>query len=433
MRVQTPTKSASWQRRFRAAGFVAITLAGASFPLAAGSAPDAATENVSQALMSGQAWEAFCERLKEVGKEALASDAPGAELDRAEAYRFMVQQLERSIDSVLIRQDRAQPLLTLAMHRLYKFGIDSPEAKNFTAQLDSSGTYKLHGTLGTSRLLAAQVSQIFPDYKAFGSLSNEEIGRPGEAFEVLISREKPDGYTGAWLHLPPEADMLSIREYFHDWEKEQPAQLMLSRVDYVPGPPPIDSATMGRMLDEIAATFGSRVPMWLAKTKRVRGTLKNTLSPARQNAAQGLKDNRYGSGWFDLAEDEALVITLDAPDALMWSFQLANFWSESLDYSNHTSSINDLQAVASSDGKYRLIVSSFDPGVVNWLDTAWHREGLIHYRYQQSKNAPQPQVRLVDRNELGDVLPGDTRRVTRADRIREIEMRRAHTTLRWAP
>jgi hypothetical protein len=65
MRVQTSTKNASWQRRFRAAGFVAITLAGASFPLAGSSAPDAATEDVSQALMSGQAWEAFCERLKE--------------------------------------------------------------------------------------------------------------------------------------------------------------------------------------------------------------------------------------------------------------------------------------------------------------------------------------------------------------------------------
>jgi len=433
MRVQTLTKNASWQRRFPAAGLAAITLAGASIPLAAGSAPDAATENVSQAVMSGQAWEAFCERLKVVGKVALASDVPGTELDRAEAYRFMVQQLERSIDAVLIRQDRAQPLLTLAMHRLYKFGVDSPEAKNFTAQLDSNGTYKLHGTLGTAPLLATQVSQIFPNYKGFDSLSNEQIGQPGEAFEVLISREKPDGYTGAWLYLPPEADFLSIREYFRDWENEQPSELMLSRVDYVPGPPPIDSATMERLFDEIAATFESRVPMWLHLTKPRRATLKNTLSFARQNAAQGLKDNRYGAGWFDLAEDEALLITLDAPDALMWSFQLANFWSESLDFTNHTSSINDFQAVASSDGKYRLIVSSFDPGVVNWLDSAGHRHGLIHYRYQQSKNAPQPQVRLLGRNELGDVLPSDTRRVTRADRVREIEMRRAHTTLRWAP
>lgn len=432
MRAHTLTTLASWQRRFRAAALVAC-LGTASFPLAAGSLPDVAEGEVSKAVMTGLAWEAFCERLKEAGEVVLASDAPGSELDRAEAYRFMIQQLERSIDTVLIRQDSAQPLLTLAMHRLYKFGIDSPEAKNFTAQLDSSGTYKLHGTRGTSSLLAAQVSRIFPDYKAFGSVSNEQIGRRGEAFEVLISRNKPDGYTGPWLRLPPEADMLSIREYYHDWENEQPAELMLSRVDYVPGPPPLDSATMGRLLDEIVDTFDSRVPMWLDKTKRARETLKNVLAPARQHTTQGLKDNRYGSGWFDLRENQALVIILEAPEALAWSFQLANFWSESLDYTNHSSSLNDLQAVASSDGKYRLVVSSFDPGVANWLDTAAHREGLIHYRYQQSKNAPQPEARLVDRVNLADVLPGDTRRVTQADRIREIEMRRAHTTLRWAP
>ena len=423
-------KIASWQRRFRA---VAIVLAVAWFPLTAGSEPDTAREAVSQAVLSGQAWEAFCDRLKEAGKEVLASDAPGTDLDRAEGYRFLAQQLARSIDSVLIRQDRAQPLLTLAIHRLYKAGVDSPEARNLSAPLDSSGTYKLHGTLGTASLVAAQVSQLFPDYKAFGSLSNEQIGQAGEAFEVLISGKKPEGHTGAWIHLPPEADTLWIREYFRDWENEQPGELLLSRMDYVPGPPPLDSAKMGQLLDEIAETFGSRVPMWRAGSQRVRATSTNTLSPARHSAAQGLQDNRYGSGWFDLAEDEALVITLDAPDALAWSFQLANFWSESLDYTNHTSSINDLQAVASSDGRYRLVVSSFDPGVGNWLDTAAHREGLIYYRYQQSRNAPQPETRRVDRDELAQVLPGDTRRVTQLERVRDVEMRRAHTTLRWAP
>lgn len=70
-----------------------------------------------------------------------------------------------------------------------------------------------------------------------------------------------------------------------------------------------------------------------------------------------------------MQEDQGLIITVDAPDALMWSMQLRIFWFESLDYGNHSSSVNGHQAIASRDGKYRLLVSRTDPGVPDWLDT----------------------------------------------------------------
>lgn len=173
--------------------------------------------------------------------------------------------------------------------------------------------------------------------------------------------------------------------------------------------------------------------MWFPLGKPVREHLVNTLSPPRASASQGLADNLYGNGWFDLPEDQALIITLDAPDALMWSFQLGNFWFESLDYANHSSSLNGHQAVASSDGKYRLVVSRTDPGVANWLDPAGHQSGYMQYRYQQTRTTPIPKVERVTFSQLRDQLPADTTQVTATERALEIKLRQSHTALRWSP
>ena len=148
---------------------------------------------------------------------------------------------------------------------------------------------------------------------------------------------------------------------------------------------------------------------------------------------QGLADNLYGTGWFALEPDEVLLIELDPPDALLWSFQLGNFWWESRDYVNRTGSLNGDQAVASSDGRYRIVIAAEDPGVPNWLVTAGHPEGAILYRYQQARNNPRPSVRVLSRADLAGALPADTPRVTPEQRGESIARRRAHAAERWAP
>lgn len=392
-----------------------------------------AASNSSAQLMTGQAWEDFCEQLKAAGKVILRDDVPGSELDRAEGYRYLAQQLRRSIDEVLLSHDKAQPQLILSNSKLYKWGSDAADQKNIVASLDSGGIYKLYGTLGTARLTAIQLSTMMPEYRAFGSLSNEQLAAPGEAFEVIFSRDRPKGYSGPWIHMPAETNLLAVREYFYDWETEEPAQMMLVRIDEVPAPPPLDAATMAKLFEQITALFEARVSMWFPLGKPVREHLVNALSPPRGSASQGLIDNLYGNGWFDLQEDQALIITLDAPDALMWSFQLGNFWFESLDYANHNSSVNGHQAIASSDGKYRLVVSRNDPGVPNWLDPAGHQSGYMQYRYQQTRSTPMPTVELVTLEKLHAQLPADTTQVTATERQQEIKLRRSHTALRWSP
>ena len=75
------------------------------------------------------------------------------------------------------------------------------------------------------------------------------------------------------------------------------------------------------------------------------------------------------TGIWRLEPDEALIIELTDPEADFWAFQLASSLWHTLDYANRFTSINQAQAIADDDGKFRIVLTHRDPGVANWLDT----------------------------------------------------------------
>lgn len=65
----------------------------------------------------------------------------------------------------------------------------------------------------------------------------------------------------------------------------------------------------------------------------------------------------------------------------------------------------------------KFVVSSQDGGVVNWLDTAAHSEGIMFFRWNQPKRMPvAPRVTKLAVAELDEFLPADTVRITLGDR-----------------
>lgn len=330
----------------------------------------------TESAPTDSAWEAFCDRLKEVGREVERADLPDSPLDRAEGRRYVLQRLAASIDEVL-DSETAPPLVTLYSHKLRKFGMDSADAKYSTARIDGQG---------------------------------------------------------AWLRLDPRATELLFREYFYDWANERPSQFMIERLDD-PGPPAVPGPVATKTtLDAIASVFAATVPKWFEPALDDRRSRVNRLRPPSKSASEGIRENAYGSGWFELEPGEALLIEMDEPDAHLGSFELGNFWWQSIDYVDHTSSLNGFQAFRSSDGRYRLVLSLEDPGVPNWLDPAGHREGVIIYRYQNAADEnPVPTARLVKLAGLRDELPADTPVVSGIERAAQIEMRQRHAAHRWAP
>ena len=380
-----------------------------------------------------KAWREFTSQVEAAGVEILNTYPQPEALDRAEGLRYLLQQLGSSLQQRLIDQPGQISLLRVGATTINKWGLDGADAKYLVATISGSGSYRLYGQLGSARLFAMQLTRMSGTFAAYGALTGDQLkaDKAGN-FEVLISPHKPDDWQGVWLELNPDTDNLLIREYFGDWANERPGSYYLEQLNSGAADPPITTAQMATLLKDTASTFLSRAPQWQGRVEQARKYLENKVH-MKKSGEQGLAANVYGSGWFNVGRGEALIIEMEAPDALLWSVQLGNVWWESIDYINHTASYNDYQAVISSDGKYRFVLSHEDPGVPNWLDPAGHTEGALMFRMQETREIVNPQLKLIPVDKLAQHLPVDTTAVSREQRQHEISIRRQHAAIRWAP
>ncbi len=380
-----------------------------------------------------RAWRDFTQQLEISGVEILKTYPQPEELDRAEGLRYLLQQVSSSIQQRVIAQPGQIALLRVGATTINKWGLDGADAKYQAASIDGSGSYRLYGRLGSARLFALQVTRMGSIFAAYGSLTGDQLQADETGnFEVLISPVKPADWQGVWLELNPQANNILLREYFADWATERPGNYYIERLDDIATSAPVTTKQMTALLSATASTFSSRAPQWQGRVEQARKHLVNRVH-MQKATGQGLAANAYGSSWFRVAQDEALIIEMDPPDALLWSVQLGNVWWESIDYINHTASYNGSQATASSDGKYRFVLSYQDPGVPNWLDPAGHLEGALLFRMQKINELVNPTLQLVPLAELAKYLPSDTPSVATKQRQLEIAGRRQHAAVRWAP
>jgi hypothetical protein len=383
--------------------------------------------------VEAQAWSEFTQSLETAGHRVLANYPQPTALDKTEGLRYLMQQLAAGLTRQAILQPGEISLLRIGATTIGKWGMDGADVKYQGARLDPEGTYRFSGTLGTARLSAIQLTAMGQQaYQAFGSLSGDQFEVDANRyFEILISKEKPEEWSGPWLPMNEGTTDLLVREYFSDWESERPGVYHLVREDYVPAAGPLAPAFSISMLNNAAAYFEGRAVQWQHLVELTQRHLVNRVQ--MRPADQGLAANYYGSSWFKVQPEEALVVEFKPPRALLWSIQLGNVWWESLDYINNTSSFNDSQAIVGSDGVVRFVVAHADPGVPNWLDTTGHNEGALLIRMQGVEEVVQPVTKLVPLSELSQHLPHHTPSVTAAERQEEIVRRRKHAALRWAP
>jgi hypothetical protein len=237
--------------------------------------------------------------------------------------------------------------------------------------------------------------------------------------------------------LDPGARWIFVRQFFYDWEREEPATLAIERVDTGPRSDPsglLDAGFMARRLDAVATHVEASVDLWVGTVLALRERYCNAFpAEAFGGTAMGAqKHQSAGTCYYKVAPDEALLVEVKVPRARYWSIDLCNFWLESLDYANHQSSLNGHQATVDRDGVFRAVVAHRDPGVPNWLDPVGHAEGSMIYRWNLAEETPIPTIRTVELASLRIHLPVDTPRVTSAERACIIEGRREGVRRRFA-
>ena len=131
---------------------------------------------------------------------------------------------------------------------------------------------------------------------------------------------------------------------------------------------------------------------------------------------------------FKLAPDETMLIEFGDTGAPYMGIQLGNRWFVSMDYENHTSTLNMTQlGCREDDSRCYALISLEDPGVANWLDPADHDEGLIFMRWQGLDAPPtktdQPRTRVLSPEELATYIE-DLPKVSPEERRKAVEVRR---------
>ncbi len=333
----------------------------------------------AEELLDGTAWRRFTERLGALG-ERIQSRAPATATDRTDGHRYLCMLVRNAFDVAIEDIDPDRPRITWLTRR-NKVGWDCPDALYANVAIRDGATYRITGKRRSVHFLGLQVMS------GIRSLYNTHAGEwtiaSDGSFEIIAGGERRGDN---WLPLEAGACTIWVRQFFYDWDTEEPAALWIDRIDDGARSDPsgtLDPGFFARRLDAVATNVEANVDLWLATVLAQRERFCNAFpKEAFGGAAMGAQKHQMaGTCYFRLADDEALLIEVRPPAAKYWSFDVCNFWLESLDYANHQSSLNGHQAAIDSDGVFRALVAGRDPHIANWLDTVGHGEGSLIYRW----------------------------------------------------
>ena len=368
--------------------------------------------------------------MKRVGEVVLSDAVPHGPIDMTSGFRHLLVLLGVGIDELLRRGlDTVPAVKPSAMDAAFKWGMECPDCIYLGAALDGAETYRLWGRRGSARYVGLQIMAGMAS-TCNVLLDDLELGSDGE-FELFLSSEP---HPGNWVPLDENATMLVVRHFFYDWEHEVPATLSIEPRSGT-APVPLDTpgdprAAMARQLVALGDFLQENLTFFLNLS--VPESANSFLPPLDGTAMGAAAENRPVIGSWSLAPDEALVIEVEPPQGLYWSLSLGNVWWETIDYGNRQSSLNGHQAVVDDDGRVRVVVAHRDPGVANWLDTAGHSGGAVILRCVRTLTAPVPTVAVVPFDDLAELLPPGTRRVSPAERAGVIRVRREAVSRRFA-
>lgn len=366
-----------------------------------GRTPEDVTE---QRVVSGKAWEEFCDTLKAAGASLSFPGAPRDAFSQAEGYRYLTRLTRAGLEAFVEYADPAAPVLHRVAHETVKLGSDNPDNYYQTARLNGAWDYVVTGkrnsihylTLGTQIGHYGQGGGMPPT--GFIDVSNVETDADGY-FTIHLSRNKK---TGLWLPMTEETGTLIVRQTFLDRSKEVPADLVIKCLNSDGHPGHVTPQLIDDGLKN-ASTIVAGASLLFAKWARDFSKHSNELPMFDQevsNKAGGDPNITYYHSHWALKADEALVIDAMPPDCEHWNFQLNNYWMESLDYRYYTIHTNKQLAQVRGDGSVRIVVAHEDPGVPNWINTVGHEVGTMSFRWVRAEKKPQPRTRVV---KLADV------------------------------
>ena len=387
------------------------------------------------------AWAVFCERLQQAGEQVFKDHNPATPLHRADAFRFLTQNLGQAFDLALETKDPRFPVIHTFCTPFCKLGSDCADFIYQQAWIDGASTYRITGNRGTARFLnftvqgprpALQPGTQWPSlHEPFGDIPEANIfGHQLEtawdgSFELYIGGPKR---AANWLPTTPGSRKLFLRQGFDRWS-ERPARLRIERVGMAePRPIPTPEVMMEAM-DWAGQFLTGLMHDWPDHPYHYSGGMVdgvNVNSFPPEPGGDATADKRRGRAvanlCWALAPDEALVVEFNSHDGL-WMMTNMGVFFNSMDYLYRPVSYTPSRTKVDGDGKVRLILCHDDPGYHNWVDTQGFERGNLTYRNLMSQARAVFRTEVVKRSQLEEALPKDTARVSPDERLRQMRER----------
>jgi hypothetical protein len=352
------------------------------------------------------------------------------ELDTYEAFRHLLRDINFA-HSAYVEADYLNPAFAkMGATSRINFQLPSPDCMYHSVILHGDYRYRITGKRGSAAIfqLATYDGHAcdligWKERCVVNNIDQPEQLAPGGEVDIVLSREKPADLGDAlWMELAPGPCELHSRQYYGDWQSEQPADLMI-RVE----PMPFPAELLGPANAE--TRFARLVDLLRVHTDFYRAGVEAHLRADPHEIPEvvfpgAFVGTNYYPGYFRCAEDEAVIIEIEDPGSLYWNTALFNMQFENIDWWARRSSVNGHQTVTDGDGKIRLVASWKDPGVPNWLDASGRKLNLIAFRFFRAARTPdKPKLKTVPLADLRAHLPSDTATVTPEQRQAEMERR----------
>jgi hypothetical protein len=355
--------------------------------------------------------QSFADAIAEAEKIITGAPHVRTELDLIEGYEYLAGSIKASMQMAWA-YERDFPYFVQSTGPYTKMGLDNPDTLYFHAYIRDDAEYVVTGRRGSTADLSFQVLN--------GDYSPVDVPDSLTAFDDRAFEIEPDGSFEIrfgpgpagpnYFTLGAGSAMLIVREVYSDWLGERRGMIRIRRADRAGAAPPVPGkdalakryGVAGKILVGRIRTFLA-FPEWFYLKLPV-----NTMTEPRSTPG-GLTTQYSSVGHYDLADDQAMIVTVPASDAPYQGFQLGSMWYVSLDYINHQTSLTVPQSRIDPDGRIRFVVSERDPGVANWLERTGHSRGYLQIRWQrlsrELKPDDGPEVEVVDVASLPERLP----------------------------
>ena len=234
--------------------------------------------------------------------ENLVTAAPliESEADLLEGLQYLAGCIA-ACTHVAFDYDRDHPFLHTGTGPFTKMGLDNPDTMYFGTRVQANHEYVVTGRRGTTTDVSFQLLG--------GEYTDDNVPDSETAFDDRKLDIASDG-TFEWRFTPTGPAQLVIREVYNDWSAQR-GSFAIARTDTVgTAPPPLTReliekryAVAGKQLIQRVKTW-LQFPQWFYMNIPVNTMVAPRLTPG------GLATQYSSAGHFDLAPEQALIITL---------------------------------------------------------------------------------------------------------------------------